>query len=90
MEVRKAFCSSCDKHLRYGTAFVMMQNGVGHLYAFDKPLTTAEKEDFMGKIRHDGVEESSYIVSFEPAAGEMTELAGECSPDFYQDDTEKG
>ena len=31
-----------------------------------------------------------YIVSFDPAAGEMTVLAGECPPDFYQDDTEKG
>lgn len=80
----------CKETLGYGTAFVVMQNGVGHLYAFDKPRTTAEKEDFMGKIRHDGVAGSSYIVSFDPAAGEMTVLAGECPPDFYPDDTEKG
>lgn len=79
----------CKEIPGYGAAFVKMRNGVGHLYAFDKPLTTLEKDDFLAKIQDDGVEHSSYVVSFDPAVGRTIVLAGQCPPDF-SDETGEG
>lgn len=75
-----------QESIGYGTARLRYKSGIGRIYRFDKPLSEEERAGFMKEAQRPDMDDSSYVVLFDPQSGAFTVLAGSLPEDYTGED----
>ena len=73
----------------YGLAYIEgKEHHIGGYYPLTGPLSEQAKEDFLKYVKENDAEEDSYLVTFDPETGKLTQVFGKMPPDFDDEPTD--